>query len=290
MVRHLIVTCGTSQIEEKRIQKAMEAALAGKSGKDLSTERKTWEKWQNHRKKLLEATEGIDNNAFLQITGKISAAGGQLTEDGQYCEILLSGLIKKWSEMKTVVGTDNNPFGAEISTLYKMEKKSLFTPAKDSVVLLYSDTLSGAFCAGVLYRLLTKVYKMPPANLTLPARIPELREKPRNVVDAEDNTRIALLEARKEDAENMFVMTGGFKSSIPILTVIALLKGDPIYYLFERSDTLRQVDPQATVQSANRWWQFLVPQRKEQNDETSVTLTVKTGKGIAPSTLKPPTP
>ncbi len=287
MVRHLIVTCGTSQIEEKRIQKAREAALTGKSGKDKEVERKAWEKWQNYPKKLLEATEGIDNNAFLQITGQAKSAGGQLTEDGQYCEVLLNGLIKKWSDMEKVVGTDSNPFGAEISTLYKMEKESLFTSAEDSVVLLYSDTLSGAFCAGMLYRLMTGAYKMPPANVT-PIRIPELREKPRNVAAAEDNTRIALLEARKEDAENTFVMTGGFKSSIPILTVIALLWGDSIYYLFERSKELRHVNPQATAQS--RWWQSLISQWKKQDDETIVTLTVKTGRGTAPSTLKPPTP
>ena len=109
---------------------------------------------------------------------------------------------------------------------------------------------------------------------------------------AEDHTRIALLKARKEQEgiEDIFVMTGGFKSTIPILTVIALVYEIPVYYLFERSKELRPVDPQATVQSSNRWWQFRLLQWKRENDETSVILTVKTGTETTPPTPESPTP
>ena len=108
-----------------------------------------------------------------------------------------------------------------------------FLPATDSVVLLYSDTCSGAFCAGVLYRLLTQVYNLPQGTIAC-QKIDELRERPRAGMEqvAENNTRRALLEGRKEGVQNIFVMTGGFKSTLPILTIIALVHNDHIYYLF----------------------------------------------------------
>lgn len=295
MPRNLIVTCGTSQIEQRRLQKAKDAALINKVIKEKRSEEKTWQSLFEYTENVQKPAQGIDDQFIQQLISQ--QTGKQLTGEGQFCKTLSDGLVRRWGKINDDIGKLDNPFGAEISTLHKMKttSPSFFDPATDSVVLLYSDTGGGAFCAGVLYHLLThqQVYAMPQNNITC-KRIPELREEPRNVVVAEDETRKALLRARKkqEGIKNIFVMTGGFKSTLPILTVIAVLYGEPIYYLFERSKELRHVDPQATAQSS--WWLSLIAQRKTQKDErtgqTSVILTVSTDVGIDLSVPEPQVP
>ncbi|MBD3181416.1 hypothetical protein GF312_03930 [Candidatus Poribacteria bacterium] len=158
---------------------------------------------------------------------------------GEHCTTLvdiLSGLTKHFSN----IGTDQNPFGAEISTLQKMKEEQAFDPEKDTVKLLYSGTRKGAFSAAILHNLLINVYELDSDRIS-GCCITELREDPADdnaAKEAEKKTQDHLLAARDDNFKNIYVMTGGFKSIIPTLTVCAITQGSPVFYLFERSKHL----------------------------------------------------
>jgi len=303
MSRNLIVTCGTSQIEERKLNCIINVALREMSSLQERREaRRKLDPLKDYAKEVLEATsEGISDNYFQQVIGKSSQAGGNPTEQEEHCQTLINALVNQWPNIDNVIGAKYNPFGAEISTLAKMEKQGprrrenpdefeppVFNPQQDEIVLLYSGTRPGGFCAGVLYKLLTHsdTLAMPP-NRVETQRLAELREEPRNVTRAEKEVEEALLGNRKEQGEiqNLFVMTGGFKSIIPALTVYALIYGDDIYYLFERSKELRRLSLPGEVKSESkgRWWHFW---RRQSIDGSKriVTIEVDTGTG------EPPTP
>ena len=297
MSRNLIVTCGTSQIEKRKLN-----CIIKQEGREAH--RKLYP-LKDYAKKVLEATsEGISDNYFQQVIGK---SEGNPTEQAKHCQTLVDALVNQWPNIDKVIGTRYNPFGAEISTLAKMAKQGprkrdnpsefeepVFNPQQDKIVLLYSDTLPGAFCAGIFYKLLTHsdTWSIPPNHVDA-KRIAELREEPRNVMEAEYNLCKALLGARKEQDEiqNLFVMTGGFKSIVPTLTVYALIYFDDIYYLFERSKELRRLNlpGEVRLESKNRWWHFGRKQSKS-GSKRIVTIEVDTGTGQPTSSPGPMIP
>lgn len=227
----MIVTCGTSQIAKEKfsyIEKLIK-------GSDLGSISESIDKLQKS-----DDDRGIDDEYIKRVIGEKNQDSGDKTDEEINCDEMVNLLIQCWSIIDSKIGTDFNPFGAEISTLFKMQKSSVFNPAQDEIVLLYSDTKAGAFSAGVLYKLLLKVWDMSPPKVKY-ERIPKLKEIPIDVSEAEKNVEEALFNSRNDQIENVFVMTGGFKSVIPMLTICAFVNNDDIYYLFEKSRELRKL-------------------------------------------------
>ena len=269
MARNIIVTCGTSQIEGEKLDIISKYA-----------ERGFCDRAKNIRK---AGKEGITDGCFGDFID-------ETTKDGSYCKEMADILAAKWDAIDEYIGEEGNPFGAEICTLYKMtqEKPSAFEPGMDQIAILYSDTEPGAFCAAILYNLLThnNAFRMSLERIKH-KRISKLREVPVDVSEAEKNVREALFRARNDEVPNAFVMTGGFKSIIPMLTICAIVNDDPIYYLFERSDELRCLilRNQVEVLEEGRWRSFWT-RHSSKGSKKVVIIEVETGTGTPP----PPKP
>jgi CRISPR/Cas system-associated protein Csm6 len=284
MARHLIVTCGTSQTDRKKLEE-IEASCTPDAWKQLN--QYLFGSTAGKRGGITGSPAGINDVCFREVTGVVKKKDGTLTNDGISAKTLAEGLKSRWGDIGKFIGNDRNPFGAEICTLFKTTHchPAAFEPTSDTVTLLYSDTLPGAFCAGVLYLMLTDsgVFAMPLASV-IGTRIPELYEEPRDVDLAEENTRSCVLEARKEDRENIYVISGGFKSIIPTLTTYALIYEEDIYYLFERSKDLRKLTPLAEVISPDKRRRWLFSRDREVgSNQVQVTIRVRTGTGPKPN-------
>jgi putative CRISPR-associated protein (TIGR02619 family) len=281
MLRHLIVTCGASQIDNVKV------SMLG-TGRPV----KEWKAVLKFVERVKETKKGIRYNTWWRDDEDVQV----------HSQVFVDALALEWENKRmddSDKGSENldklitlsrNPFGAEISTLFKMATKQppVFDPQKDKVTLLYSDTQSGGFCVNVLYHLLIhkRTWKMAPGQLE-PKRVPELREEPSNVEEAEKNLHTKVHESRKEDAQNIFVITGGFKSIIPAITVYALVYGEDLYYLFEESTQLRKLELPAEIKSSGRWW-TLARKLVERKDQRGVIVVVRTG--IGPRPVEPDLP
>ncbi|MFQ5677214.1 MAG: hypothetical protein ACE5G1_15080 [bacterium] len=130
-------------------------------------------------------------------------------------------------------------YSAEIASLRQigLDKQD------DKVILLFSDTPDGAFCAWVNAKF---IQSEKPAVLNLEKnviRIPGL-----NTENAEDFVNIGLrrlittIEKLVDDYKGYQIylnFTGGYKGIIPALTDVAIRKVLPLYYLFEPDEELK---------------------------------------------------
>jgi putative CRISPR-associated protein (TIGR02619 family) len=214
MPRHLIVSCGTSQIDERKLNNAALSSSAKRAIRDI------------------QGNE-VDDQAYKLFSGK------------DYTEELITKLVSRWHDLAALVGNDNNAFGAEISTLAKMQGEGIFDPHHDSLVILYSDTEKGALCAGIVYRLLMESsWNVSEGSIRL-VRVQGLREDMGNqeqAAQAEYNLIDCIKQSLKR-GQSILVVTGGFKSVIPFFTAFALYYNVPMFYLFETSKSLRCVMP-----------------------------------------------
>jgi hypothetical protein len=159
-----------------------------------------------------------------------------------------------WDERSQWLGEKNSPFGAEIHTLISLQErdpKPGWFPEYDQAVLLASQTGQGMFASLILKHVLVKLWGMPEANTKL-EMIYGLKDRPENVdtVMEELAKRIKdnlihtpQKEIGKPAAHNILVMSGGFKSVIPCLTVFSLIYGLEMVYMFEFSRHLQSLHP-----------------------------------------------
>jgi putative CRISPR-associated protein (TIGR02619 family) len=240
MAKHLIVSCGTSQIEKRKLDRL---------GLRSSTKR---------------YCESLEDNRNSISDETVNDLAGQATE-------LITKLAERWNSLPNFIGKSYNPFGAEISTLWKMHQREKFNGSV-SVTLLFSDTMAGAFCAAVLKGLLTnkKTWGLSVSEIGL-KRVRELREDFARPSEAEENLCQSILASlkRNKDRPDVLVVTGGFKSVIPFFTLIALKEGVDMYYLYEQSENLCCLNLRAFVEDIperRSFWQQLVSRLIESPD------------------------
>lgn len=195
--------------------------------------------------------------------------------------------------------TWENPFGAEQTTLYSLRNLSGFenwNPADDEYVLLASDTPTGYFCAA----LLAKALQNPEGYWRIPARnlltyrlmenavltqhesnppvtvIPQLLEQPGDQRQTNEAIKSAIRmvgkvrdELQRENARQLvFLITGGFKSLIPSLTMFSFFFGIEMIYLFETSRYPVRFAPQVDFPAGTPKgdaWQQVTSELKRQN-------------------------
>lgn len=222
MPRHLIVSCGTSQIE-KAIIHSRRLCLDSDAIRDIRS---------------LRSTALNNDNELTNIANRSETRA------------LIAALVNVWSRLNPEIGTDSNVFGAEVSTLARMKERgvvfagnevSVFDPSQDHVTIISTDTQNGAACAVVLKGLLTDNGAWSMNGRVEVARVAGLREGINDPTEVEISLSRCIKQCidHKVDFENISVVTGGYKSVIPFFTVMALLKGMPMYYLFEGEGTLR---------------------------------------------------
>ncbi len=248
--RNIIVTCGTSQLELVDLNsKSLEDKLQRLDEKTQIAE--------DTLKQIAEGTFGGTVELFQREYGRLSGIWTQLDK-------------RVWSGSKTE--RDNNPFGAEVSSLVLMRKewdqdlgRYGFDPQADRLTVLYSDTLTGAFCAALLCRLASEKWEVGPVdwafnpNLqTASQRIRAIRVEglseevanPRAVDDVFIDRIQDAMEPRSDVGDDAIVYTGGFKFMIPIVTAFAMAHGVNLYYRYEKVYQVRKTHVPETIANA----------------------------------------
>jgi len=146
----------------------------------------------------------------------------------------------------------NNYLTAELASLRAFKNNSELGISNDDVIALFStDTEDGKFCAKVN----EEVFKsLQWCEVLSPVVIEGL--KTRRIREDEDISNVfkdAGLISLKRETERLlanngytrkyFNITGGFKATIPFITILAFEKGMSLFYLYEESNDLIVIDP-----------------------------------------------
>ncbi len=218
--RHFIIPCGTSQLDERALT-ALD--LRNKRPYNALRDRPDIEQ---------QTTQAFDD--FPPPEDQPQAQDSFLP--------FLKTLQEKATiqEAHTFVGSPQNPMGAELSTLARLHHNGQWSPQQDTITILSSETAAGVWCAAMLREML-KAWGVPAGNIA-PIVIEQLNECPQSPDDAMVNLAQTVMNKANPERQNIIVMTGGFKSSIPVLTVVALVYGMRMVYLFEKADQVQWID------------------------------------------------
>ena len=142
--------------------------------------------------------------------------------------------ITKW--IKNLAEEEKIKISAEIKSLYNLKKE-----LKDEfeIYLLTSDTILSKFANEIIKELIEeleigKIFCNGVSGLQIWDR-DEFKEGMSNLINK-------LYEIAGGYWDNVIInITGGFKATIPFLTILAQLNGCPIYYIFEDTDALIKI-------------------------------------------------
>lgn len=147
----------------------------------------------------------------------------------------------------------NKDLSAELASLraFKNNQK-LGLSNKDTIALFSTDTEDGKFCAEVNKRVLESLNWCK--EILGPVVINGLKTKKiKENEDISENFKKAGLNNLKEqtekllanhtDTEKYFNITGGFKTTIPFITILAFEKKMSLFYLYEESNDLIVINP-----------------------------------------------
>lgn len=163
--------------------------------------------------------------------------------------------------------------GAELTTLLGWEQQlhnenalhaNLYPPlTRAQATILYSHSWSGLLAAIVLKKILKLRWEMDtPEDRFL--MIDGMCQRPKNpnaamenLATAIANTLVGYEENDPEEWENTFIMTSGFKSVIPCMTIFSLLYGVEMIYTFEESDAIQRLHPRHDLNQpkSRAFWQ-----------------------------------
>lgn len=131
----------------------------------------------------------------------------------------------------------------------------------DRVILLASDTPSGAFCAATISQTLREG-----VTGAAPGRVRVVDIAGLRADDADRFLNVGLLNTAKSladyrpvagsDDETLLMASGGYKGLLPYLTPIAMQLQIPLLYLYEESDRLLEIRPLAFPDDLKVVWEF----------------------------------
>lgn len=215
---NLIVTCGTSQIKSD---------------------------------KLTKHTDVLANGEYFNFEVDLNELNyNDFTTKHQLTINKLKGRLEKRKEdLELLIGEKNNPFGAEICTIKKLflsQPDLSSNLVRKKCFIISSDTVSGRVCADILKWECINFLKIPEDDINI-KQVAGLREKPeteQGINEAMDQLVSSLKnESIQPQWRNIIIMTGGFKSILPCLTLTALYYGLEMAYLFEDSKHLQLLMP-----------------------------------------------
>ncbi|MBE0427720.1 MAG: putative CRISPR-associated protein [Nitrospirae bacterium] len=149
----------------------------------------------------------------------------------------------------------NKFLSAEIASLRAFKNNDKLGFSNDDVIaLLSTDTEDGKFCAEVNKRVLKELNW---CTVLEPMVIKGLKTKKiREDEDISKSFKEAGLNSLKEKVESLlnrqeytekyFNITGGFKATIPFITILSFEKGMSLIYLYEESNDLIIISPPET--------------------------------------------
>ncbi|QRN84304.1 hypothetical protein JR338_06100 [Chloroflexota bacterium] len=238
-----IVTCGTSQIDPS-IFKILDKNLA-----------KEYDGW---------GFEAFFRNHPLEVPPNfLQWVDGSLLKKYQ---IVIKGDLDSLDEK---IGKGNNPLGAELSTLHLLKNRETgvrWNPKEDRIILISSETGKGQSVASLIKRLLQGVYGLEEGQIDIKV-VKDLREKPANSDSTLMNFANNILQSIDIDNEEEFkkyshyvlAISGGFKSTIPCMTLASFFFGIEMVYVYEDSDGLQSLQPKYDLSTKTKkefWGQF----------------------------------
>ena len=207
--------------------------------------------------------KGLKNRGLIDAMKSISTNIPEIFFDW-VSEIIIPSLTERsLDELGDRIGEENNPLGAELTTLQLMKTRELgvqWVPEEDQLVLLVSETRKGKAAARLVKTLLTMAGHVPEENITT-VIVPGLSENPTSSDRALDNLAKVLRDQMDlEEPEFDFyslLMSGGFKSSNPCLTLASFFFGIELVYIFESSKELQDLHPTIDLSSEEKrqFWQ-----------------------------------
>lgn len=257
MKKNLIITCGTSQIQKYKFSNAV---VDDKPALMAYLESITSQKWD----------ETVCDESFLQTDEVIT-----------WVEKITQPCLRNWEQRADWVGVKTNILGAEISTLVAMEKEGgdyAWDPETDYFHLIASQSKSGLFAARVAAGIIEKGWKIDPGRIGI--RIVEGFNQNSTDPDQAMYNLAAVIkgvlkENEKDDQwQNIFVGSGGFKTSLPLLTVYSFLFGITLVNTYEFSDKLQRLSPRVDMDNAasRKFWNDIwdkLNMKKWMADQTS---------------------
>lgn len=209
-----------------------------------------------------------------------------------------NAIVERLVENKRLLDERTNvvtPFGAEISTLNELSHLPGWREwerTSDTYTIFSSDTGPGYFCAQILRRLLIHldIYAIPGKNVGRVVKVERLKDQ-LNSAEIANSAMIELsrqirshlryINSGPRNGRDVFVMSGGYKSIIPCLTMFSLIYGIELVYLFERSPFAQSIYPKP-AQNPNEYkewarvWNVLI-NRLGQDDLLRAILSASLG-------------
>lgn len=238
MNRNLIITCGTSQIKPAKFK---DTPVRIKLDHFIAHE-------LNDKDKPLVDEEFLDEKEIAGFAEEISDL-----------------ILLQWNDRCNLLGEKNNMFGAEISTLVAMEKEGgsyAWDPQTDDFVFIASQSRAGLFTAELNARILEKGWAVDLSRVST-RMVPQLTSDASDPDTAMYNLATIIGGSLKEstptkEIKNIFVASGGFKSSIPLLTIYSFLFGIKLVYTYEYSATLQSLNPRVNMEdeTSKQFWKY----------------------------------
>ncbi len=134
---------------------------------------------------------------------------------------------------------DNFDASAEIKSLIKLKQE---LKEDFEIYLLYSDTALSRLAAEILKDNISSYETLNHSQVQL-QNIEDLQVKDRKkFIDGMSNLIYKIYKISQNYWSNIIInITGGYKATIPYLTILAQVNQCPIYYIFEDTDSLIQI-------------------------------------------------
>lgn len=239
MAKHLIVTCGTSQLEKLPV--VADALPRGEviTTIDLALDDDDLPPPDYWKKRIQEQVVIVYANLFAN----------------------------KWEQRENWVLNRDNPFGAELSTLILMEHDGHWTPEEDTIHLISSETRPGETAAAVIALILQLAAGVPKNKIKILVA-GGVRENTDSPDDAQRSlTGCITRDALQENTENCLLISGGFKSMLPAMTLTAFIFGLRMYYLYEDAERHQELNLvyNYSQDEVNRFWMETWQKMKNKN-------------------------
>ncbi|MCE7987667.1 MAG: hypothetical protein DYG89_41410 [Caldilinea sp. CFX5] len=233
MGRKLLVTVGVSLLREEIAEK--EGAKVGfenlaESGTLNTLDKVQKQLRQEDKRKQQSATYpfNLDERQWVRARSKLAQAVAALWQGtaNEKRKRLLSG-----AELASLKALHNNG-----QSKYALQ-------ATDQIILLASDTPSGAFCAALLKEVLEQaMIGLPKVASVQVKSIPGLRPDSVETFVAQGLPNAARL--LNQYADNaLLIGSGGYKGLLPYLGPVAMHLRIPLFYLYEESEELLELRP-----------------------------------------------
>ncbi len=209
-----IITCGTSQLDSKKYQNWIGHSFRNKT---------TLEQFIDYHDPDLKN----DPVKWEQVTGNWTPNKVATTK-----QEIVDRLVQRFNQPGL-----SNFLGAELSTIKLRKEKH---PSDTEYFhIIASETTDGKLAAEILCRTLIKLGMRGEEIITPVRYLRDKLEDPGMASTGLKNLINHLFGALKTDAQNVFVISGGFKSVIPCITLFATMFGLEMVYLFEDSNLLQ---------------------------------------------------